>query len=222
MERPILMIEDEPVFSELVSRTFGSEGYEVVVESTGRGGLDAFARINPQVVILDLRLPDMSGFDVCRTIRSQSMVPIVILSSAGDEMNKVLGLELGADDYATKPFSPRELLAGVRAIKRRVGDRTDPVPEFELHGYVIDMPRREVKRGDVVIDLTAREFDLLRHLIRHVGVAVSRQELFERVWEQEFLGRSRTVDAHVASVRKKMPDLSITTLRGIGYRLEPA
>ncbi|MBT8216294.1 MAG: response regulator transcription factor [Acidimicrobiia bacterium] len=222
MERPILMIEDEPVFSELVTRTFASEGYEVVVEDTGRGGLEAFARLNPQVVILDLRLPDMSGFDVCRTIRSTSMVPIVILSSQADEMNKVLGLELGADDYATKPFSPRELLARVRAIKRRVGDQTDPQRMIELSGYEIDMARREVRRHGDVIELTAREFDLLRHLVRHIGAAVSRQDLFERVWEQEFMGRSRTVDAHVAAVRKKLPDLSITTLRGIGYRLESA
>lgn len=220
MERPILMIEDEPMFSELVSKVFGSEGFEVVVEPTGRGGLDAFARLNPQVVILDLRLPDMDGFDVCRSIRATSQVPIVILSSKGDEMNKVLGLELGADDYATKPFSPRELLARVRAIKRRVGDSDDVTPVVELGGYELDFRRREVRAPEGPIDLTAREFDLVRHLVRNSGTAVSRQELFEKVWGQEFLGRSRTVDAHVAAVRKKLPGLVISTLRGVGYRLE--
>lgn len=222
MERPILMIEDEPMFSELVARTFGSEGYDVVIETTGRGGLDAFARLRPQVVILDLRLPDMDGFDVCRTIRATSQVPIIILSSKGDEMNKVLGLELGADDYATKPFSPRELLARVRAIKRRVGEGDEVVPVMELGGYELDFRRREVRGPDGPVELTAREFDLVRHLASHAGTALSRQELFERVWGQEFLGRSRTVDAHVAAVRKKLPGLAITTLRGVGYRLEPA
>ena len=215
------MIEDEPVFSELVTRVFAAEGYDVVVETTGRAGLDAFARLHPQVVILDLRLPDMDGFDVCRSIRAESQVPIVILSSKGDEMNKVLGLELGADDYATKPFSPRELLARVRAIKRRVGSADDVASEMELAGYVVDFKRREVRGNDGAVELTAREFDLLRHLARNAGAAVSRQELFEQVWGQEFLGRSRTVDAHIAAVRKKLPELAISTLRGVGYRLEP-
>jgi len=220
MDRPILMIEDEPMFSELVTRTFANEGYEVVVETTGRGGLAAFGALHPQVVILDLRLPDMDGFDVCRAIRSESQVPIVILSSKSDEMNKVLGLELGADDYATKPFSPRELLARVRAIQRRVGERPEHPPVLEVDGYSVDFKRREVRSGDEVVELTAREFDVLRYLAEHRGEAVSRQDLFSRVWGQDFLGRSRTVDAHVAAVRAKLPDLALTTLRGVGYRLE--
>jgi len=220
MDRPILMIEDEPMFSELVTRTFANEGYEVVVETTGRGGLAAFEALQPQVVILDLRLPDMDGFDVCRAIRAESQVPIVILSSKSDEMNKVLGLELGADDYATKPFSPRELLARVRAIQRRVGERPEHPPVLEVDGYSVDFKRREVRSGDEVIELTAREFDVLRHLAERRGAAVSRQDLFSRVWGQDFLGRSRTVDAHVAAVRAKLPGLAITTLRGVGYRLE--
>ena len=220
MERPILMIEDEPMFSELVTRTFSAEGYEVVVATTGRGGLEAFSTLDPQVVILDLRLPDMDGLDVCRAIRTESQVPIVILSSKSDEMNKVLGLELGADDYATKPFSPRELLARVRAIQRRVGERPEHLPVLDVDGYVVDLKRREVRSGDAVVELTAREFDVLRHLAEHRGAAVSRQDLFARVWGQEFLGRSRTVDAHVSAVRAKLPNLAITTLRGVGYRLE--
>jgi DNA-binding response OmpR family regulator len=214
------MIEDEPMFSELVTRAFGSEGYQVVVEATGRGGLAAFSKLHPQVVILDLRLPDMDGFDVCRAIRAESQVPIVILSSKADEMNKVLGLELGADDYATKPFSPRELLARVRAIQRRVGDQDSRLPVMELAGYEVDVRRREVRSPDGVVELTAREFDVLRHFVAKRGAAVSRQELFSKVWGQEFLGRSRTVDAHVASLRHKMPGLPLSTLRGVGYRLE--
>lgn len=210
------------MFSELVTRAFGKEGYDVVVEATGRGGLEAFATIHPQVVILDLRLPDMDGLDVCREIRAISQVPIVILSSKADEMNKVLGLELGADDYATKPFSPRELLARVRAIQRRVGTLPARLPLVEIGGYEVDFKRREVRSPDGVIDLTAREFDVLRHFIDHRGAAVSRQELFSAVWGQEFLGRSRTVDAHVATLRGKLPNLDISTLRGIGYRLEGA
>ena len=208
------------MFSELVTRAFGKEGYEVVVETTGRGGLETFATMDPQVVILDLRLPDMDGFDVCRAIRAKSQVPIVILSSKADEMNKVLGLELGADDYATKPFSPRELLARVRAIQRRVTDQAIHPPDTEVGGYHIDFKRREVRSSDGVVELTAREFDLLQYFVEQQGAAVARQELYAKVWGGDFLGRSRTVDAHVASLRSKLPGLAISTLRGVDYRFD--
>lgn len=214
------MIDDEPVFSDFVTSFFGREGYEVRVETTGADGLLALDEDPPDVILLDLNLPDMDGFDVCRQIRTQLSTPIIILSGKSDDMDKVLGLELGADDYATKPFSPRELLARVRAVLRRTGDG-HVASSVSIGDYTVDSKRRQVRDSDdQAIDLTALEFDLLWHLTKNRNTAMPREKLFEDVWHQEFLGRSRTVDTHMANLRAKLPGVTISTVRGIGYRLD--
>jgi len=162
----------------------------------------------------------MDGLDVCRQVRSRSSIPLLILSGKSDEMDKVLGLELGADDYATKPFAPRELLARVRALLRRSGEATAVAATVLVGGYTVDSKRREVRSDDDVIELTALEFDLLWHFVSNPSTAISREDLFEAVWKQQFLGSSRTVDTHIANLRSKLPGLTITTVRGVGYRLE--
>lgn len=214
------MIEDEATFSDFVTSYFGREGFEVEVATTARAGLEVIDNHPPDVLILDLNLPDMDGLDVCREVRSRSSIPILILSGKSDEMDKVLGLELGADDYATKPFAPRELLARVRALLRRSGGSTAVAATALVGGYTVDSKRREVRADDEVIDLTALEFDLLWYFVSNPGAALSREDLFEAVWKQQFLGSSRTVDTHIANLRSKLPGLTITTVRGVGYRLE--
>lgn len=214
------MIEDEPAFSELVTRYFGQEGFAVTVASTGREGLDLLERAEPRAVLLDLRLPDMDGFEVCKLIRRQSNIPIVILSSKTEEVDKIAGLELGADDYATKPFSPAELLARVKAVLRRAGDRPITERTVTLGPYSIDGAARRVNVHLKEIELTPTEFDLLWHLVRTIGVAQTRDDLFREVWGASYRGRSRTVDAHISSLRSKMPELAITSVRGVGYRLD--
>ena len=220
MASRILMIEDEATFSDFVTSYFGREGFEVEVATTAQAGLDAIDSDPPDVVILDLNLPDMDGLDVCRQIRSRTSIPILILSGKSEEMDKVLGLELGADDYATKPFAPRELLARVRALLRRSGGTREIAATALVAGYTIDSKRREVRTDDDIIELTALEFDLLWHLVRNENTALTREQLFEDVWNQELLGSSRTVDTHVANLRSKLPELSVTTVRGVGYRLD--
>lgn len=219
MDKPILMIEDEPAFSELVSRYFGRRGFEVQVAASGGAGLDALEAHEPQAVLLDLRLPDMDGLEVCRQIRRQSNVPIIILSSKADETNKVAGLEMGADDYATKPFSPRELLARLRAVLRRSGEQSVTPRVTEIGPYTIDALRREVRLGGYEVALTPIEFELLWYMVRNAGQARSRDEIFTDVWGEQ-RGRSRTVDAHISSLRTKLPEVRIATVRGVGYRLD--
>ena len=220
MASRILMIEDEATFSDFVTSYFGREGFEVEVATTAQEGLDAIDADPPDVLILDLNLPDMDGLDVCRQVRSRTSIPILILSGKSDEMDKVLGLELGADDYATKPFAPRELLARVRALLRRSGDATAVAATVMVGDYTIDSKRREVRSDDDIIDLTALEFDLLWYFVRHQNTALSRETLFEEVWKQQLLGSSRTVDTHLANLRSKLPGVAITTVRGVGYRLD--
>lgn len=217
----VVLIEDEPAFAELVRRFFASQGYEVHVADSGEAGLALVDQVSPHTVLLDLNLPGIDGFAVCREIRSRSSVPVIMLSAKSEELDKVLGLELGADDYVTKPFSPRELLARVRAVQRRSATVDTTPIEVEVGEYVVNgRTRRVLDAGRNEIELTAREFDLLWYLVRHRGAAVSREDLFKDVWGYDYLGKSRTVDAHVHNLRSKLPGLALTTLRGRGYRLE--
>ncbi|MGI9606439.1 MAG: response regulator transcription factor [Acidimicrobiales bacterium] len=218
MATRILMIEDEPVFSDFVTGYFGREGYEVQVAPTGEEGLAALDA-DPDVIILDLNLPDMDGFDICRQIRSKTSTPLIILSGRSDETDKVLGLELGADDYATKPFSPRELLARVRALLRRSGEN-DVDAVTHVGEYEFDTRKREVRANGEQIGLTVLEFDLLAYLVQNRNTALGRDQIFESVWNEEFRGRSRTVDTHMANLRAKLPGIPVTTMRGVGYRLD--
>jgi DNA-binding response OmpR family regulator len=215
-----VVIEDDEAIGDLVGAYLEQAGFRVARESTGEGGLRAVARDQPRVVVLDLGLPDVDGFELCRRLRSAGPVPIVILTARDEEADRVIGLELGADDYLTKPFSPRELVARVRAILRRLDpDPADP-SVLELGDLRIDLRSRTVTVGGSPVDLRTLEFELLVELVREAGHVVRRDRLLERVWGTSFAGGTRTVDVHVAQLRKKLGrrDL-IQTVRGVGYRL---
>ena len=214
------MIEDDDAIASLVGAYLEQAGFEVVRESTGVGGMNAVERRQPRFVVLDLGLPDADGFELCRRLRGSGDVPILILTARDEEADRVVGLELGADDYITKPFSPRELVARVRAILRRA----DPAPSdermIELDGLRVELRSRTVTIDGVSVTLRTLEFELLAELARHPGHVVTRGRLLDRVWGVSFAGGTRTVDVHVAQLRKKLgrPEL-IQTVRGVGYRI---
>jgi DNA-binding response OmpR family regulator len=191
-----------------------------VKAATGQDGLRAVSTQAARLVVLDVGLPDIDGLEVCRRLRSTSHVPVIFLTARDSEVDRVLGLELGADDYLTKPFSPAELVARVKAVLRRVDG--GPAPEvIQAGGATIDVGRREIRIGDRVVDFTTKEFDLLRHLAERPGLALSRQQILDGVWGYDWYGDARTVDVHIAQVRKKLDGAAtITTVRGIGYRFE--
>ena len=213
------MIEDDEAIGALVVAYLEQAGFQVVCEQTGEKGLDAVERHDPRVVVLDLALPDLDGLEVCRQLRASGPVPILILTARDEEVDRIIGLELGADDYVTKPFSPRELVARVRAILRR----TEPAPEdsgtIELGDVRLDRHERRVAVAGSPVALRTLEFELLAELAENAGQVVTRDRLLERVWGLSFAGGTRTVDVHVAQLRKKLarPDL-IETVRGVGYR----
>jgi len=213
------VIEDDEAIGALVVAYLEQAGFQVVCEQTGEKGLDAVERHDPRVVVLDLALPDLDGLEVCRQLRASGPVPILILTARDEEVDRIIGLELGADDYVTKPFSPRELVARVRAILRR----TEPAPEdsgtIELGDVRLDRHERRVAVAGSPVALRTLEFELLAELAENAGQVVTRDRLLERVWGLSFAGGTRTVDVHVAQLRKKLarPDL-IETVRGVGYR----
>jgi len=214
-----VVIEDDEAISSLVGTYLEQAGFEVVRECTGEGGLEAVDRRHPRFVVLDLGLPDVDGFDLCRRLRGSWDVPILILTARDEEVDRVIGLELGADDYLTKPFSPRELVARVRAVLRRV----DPGPEsrvIEVGDVRVDLRTRSATFAGSPLALRTLEFELLAELARNGGNVVTRDRLLDRVWGLSFAGGTRTVDVHVAQLRKKLgrPAL-IHTVRGVGYRL---
>jgi DNA-binding response OmpR family regulator len=215
-----VVIEDDDAIASLVAAYLEQAGFEVVRESNGVGGMNAVERWQPRFVVLDLGLPDADGFELCRRLRGAGDVPILILTARDEEADRVVGLELGADDYITKPFSPRELVARVRAILRRA----DPAPSderiIELDGLRVDLRSRSVTIDGTPVTLRTLEFELLAELARHPGHVVTRGRLLDRVWGVSFAGGTRTVDVHVAQLRKKLgrPDL-IQTVRGVGYRV---
>ncbi len=218
----IVVIEDDQNISDLVALYLRREGFRVLQAQDGEQGLAYVDRERPKLVVVDVGLPgDLDGFDVCRRLRAAGDVPVVMLTARDDEVDRVIGLEFGADDYVTKPFSPRELVARVRAILRRAGSpaRTEP-SVLEVGAIVIDTGRREVRLGDAVVALTSREFDLLAYLAVNSGLALSRQQLLDGVWGEGWYGDERTVDVHVRQLRKKLGDgLPLTTVWGVGYRL---
>jgi DNA-binding response OmpR family regulator len=215
-----VVIEDDQAISALVGTYLEQAGFEVVCECTGEGGFKAVDRRHPRFVVLDLGLPDVDGFDLCRRLRGSADVPILILTARDEEADRVIGLELGADDYLTKPFSPRELVARVRAVLRRA----DPVPPesrvIEVGELSIDLRTRSATFAGSRLALRTLEFELLAELARSAGNVVTRDRLLDRVWGLSFAGGTRTVDVHVAQLRKKLgrPAL-IHTVRGVGYRL---
>ncbi len=224
-ETVVVVVEDDPNIADLVELYLRREGFRPYQADTGEKALEVVEARRPALVLLDIGLPgDMDGIEVCRRLRARSDVPIVFMTARDDEIDRVLGLELGADDYVTKPFSPRELVARVKAILRRSEGRArdDRPPVVELPGdIVVDTGRREVTVGGRPVALAAREFDLLAHLARHRGLALSRRQLLDGVWGPDWVGDERTVDVHVRQLRKKLGEgLALATVWGVGYRLD--
>ena len=223
----VLVVEDEESFSDALSYMLRREGFEVAVAGTGPDALSEFDRSGADLVLLDLMLPGLSGTEVCRTLRQRSNVPVIMLTARDSEIDKVVGLELGADDYVTKPFSSRELVARIRAVLRRRGE-----PETEAAGVALEAGpvRMDVERHVVTVDggtvpLPLKEFDLLELLLRNAGRVLTRGQLIDRVWGSDYVGDTKTLDVHVKRLRAKIePDPSsprhLVTVRGLGYKFE--
>ena len=222
MERTLVIVEDDPSIADLLDLYLRENGFRVLQASSGERGLELIQQHRPALVLLDIGLPGIDGFEVCRRVRAASNVPVLFLTARDGEIDRILGLELGADDYVTKPFSPREIVARVKAILRRGQPDTRPASDVLHIGdeYEVDLTRREARHGVEVVALATREFDLLAHLARNQGIALTRQQLLDSVWGADFYGDDRTVDVHVRQLRKKLgPDLPLATVWGIGYRL---
>ena len=222
-KRTILLVEDEISITEPLAEALRSEGFETQVAGTVAEALE-LARGAPDLVLLDVMLPDGSGFDVCRELRQSSRVPIIMLTARGEEADRVVGLELGADDYVVKPFSAREVVARIRAVLRRVGE-TAPADDgpIEIGELRIDSSRREVMHRGEVLELSRKEFDLLELLMRSAGSVVSRERLIEEVWDTNWFGSTKTLDVHVSGIRRKLGDdpsqpRYLHTVRGVGFR----
>jgi two-component system response regulator RegX3 len=224
----ILIIEDEISFSEALSFLLEKEGYSTVVAETGKQGLDAFKSDNFDLVLLDLMIPEVSGIDVCRTIRTTSAVPIIMLTAKDSEIDKVVGLELGADDYVTKPYSSRELVARIKAVLRRGsldGDATESTSVHSIAGIKMDIERHQVTVNEAAINLPLKEFELLEFLMRNAGRVLTRGQLIDRVWGGDYYGDTKTLDVHIKRLRSKIEvdpanPLLIQTIRGLGYKFE--
>jgi DNA-binding response OmpR family regulator len=219
----IVVVEDDPNIGDLVDMYLRREGFRVIQAGDGEAGLAAVDREKPRLAILDIGLPgQIDGMEICRRLRTNGAIPVLMLTARDGEIDRILGLELGADDYVTKPFSPRELVARVRAILRRAdGPPADGRPAVVLAGQVeVDTGRREARVDGTMVPLAAREFDLLRFLADHSGLVLTRQQLLDGVWGADWFGDERTVDVHVRQLRKKLGDaLPLTTVWGVGYRL---
>jgi DNA-binding response OmpR family regulator len=216
----ILLIEDELPIAEMLRGFFERDGFDFQHVETGEDGLNRLKQRPVDAVLLDLNLPGMDGVDVCRKIRLFSDVPVIMLTARDSEVDKVVGLEIGADDYVTKPFSPRELLARIKAVLRRMEERRPESTAIDVGGFVIDSGRRQVTTpAGEVVEPTAREFDLLVYLAENRGMALSRSQILQAVWGYDYFGETRTVDVHVRQLRKKLDGLPLETVWGVGYRI---
>jgi two-component system, OmpR family, alkaline phosphatase synthesis response regulator PhoP len=221
----ILIVEDESSIASFVALYLKNAGYAVRTVGKGTDALDQVSADPPALVILDLMLPDIDGIEVCRRIRKSSDVPILMLTARDEDVDKIIGLEVGADDYMTKPFNPRELVARVKSILRRsTPERRQAESAVLRHGdLTVDAGRREVRVVEEEIQLAPKEFDLLWELLDHRGLVLTRDQLLERVWGYTFAGDTRTVDVHVRQLRRKLGDASpIVTVWGVGYKVSPA
>lgn len=223
----VLLVDDEKMITDPLARTLARAGYEVIVAHNGRDGLALANEKQPDVVVLDVLMPQIDGWDVCRILRQKSTVPILMLTALGDEVDRILGLELGADDYLTKPFSSRELIARLKALLRRVElDRQKQMIDDQLtFGAIrVELNTRRAFKGDQELVLRQKEFELLSLLLSRPGEVITRAEFFDQVWGTDWLGDTRTLDVHIRWLREKIetdpsqPRL-IQTVRGIGYRL---
>ena len=221
----ILLVDDEPNIIQLARMYLEREGYRVQAVGDGRAALQAVERLRPDLMVLDIMLPELDGLEVCRRLRGlDDPIAILMLTARDEDLDKILGLELGADDYLTKPFNPRELVARVKAIIRR-GERISRPTDDVLHfgDLVIDPGGREVKVNGQAVSLRAKEFDLLLTLAEHKGMVLTREQLLENAWGYGYYGQSRTVDVHIGHLRRKLADSSvrIETVTGVGYKLVP-
>ncbi|HEY2948201.1 MAG TPA: response regulator transcription factor [Micromonosporaceae bacterium] len=224
----VLVVEDEESFSDALSYMLRKEGFEVSVAGTGTSALTEFDRSGADIVLLDLMLPEMSGTEVCRQLRQRSAVPIIMVTARDSEIDKVVGLEIGADDYVTKPYSPRELVARIRAVLRRqIGDAVDvSAPTLAAGPVRMDVERHVVTVDGDAVQLPLKEFELLELLLRNAGRVLTRGQLIDRVWGADYVGDTKTLDVHVKRLRSKVePEPSqpryIVTVRGLGYKFEP-
>jgi len=217
----ILAVDDEKHILELLRLYLAKEGYEVETAHSGQEALDKAKARKPDLVVLDLMLPDLDGFEVCRQLRSRSDVPIIMLTARDDDVDKIVGLELGADDYLTKPFNPRELLARVKAVMRRYRVELANDDVIEVGDVVIDRARREVTIAGRQVEMRAKEFDLLTAFARNLGVVMGREKLLNTVWGYDYYGDTRTIDVHVTWLRDKLQgsQAHIQTVWGVGYKL---
>ena len=222
----ILVVEDEASFSDALSYVLTKEGYEVVVADTGDGAIAIFDKGGADLVLLDLMLPGLSGTEVCRQLRSRSNVPIIMLTAKDTEVDKVVGLELGADDYVTKPYSKAELIARIKAVLRRQSDLSESIDPVLVAGPVrIDVERHQVNVNNESISLPLKEFELLEYLVRNSGRVLTRAQLIDRVWGSDYFGDTKTLDVHVKRLRAKIETdpanpVFIQTIRGLGYKFE--
>jgi DNA-binding response OmpR family regulator len=229
----VLVVEDDPTLLDVLRYNLSKEGYDVLTAVDGATGLEAARTDRPDLVILDVMLPKMDGYEVCRILRRETTVPIMMLTAKTEETDRVVGLEVGADDYVTKPFSMRELMARVRAMLRRtemmkkeaVSNAGTPAASFKAGDFEIDSARHKVSRGGVAVELSRMEFALLEFLARNQGQVFSRDRLLEKVWGYDFAGDTRTVDVHVSWLRHKIEadpahPRHLVTVRGVGYKFE--
>jgi two-component system response regulator RegX3 len=223
----ILIVEDESSFSDALSFLLGKEGYEVDVAETGTDAIKKFNENGADLVLLDLMIPEISGVEVCKTIRTSSQVPIIMLTAKDSEIDKVVGLELGADDYVTKPYSSRELIARIKAVLRR-GTNEDIAPEngiLTAAGIRLDVGKHQVTVNGTLISLPLKEFELLEFLMRNSGRVLTRTQLIDRIWGGDYYGDTKTLDVHIKRLRSKIEadpanPVLIQTIRGLGYKLE--
>ena len=229
----ILIVEDDTTLLDVLKYNLAKEGYSVITTVDGVQALEIARTEKPNLIVLDIMLPGLSGFEVCRILRKEMTIPILMLTAKQEEIDKVVGLEIGADDYMTKPFSMRELLARVRALLRRtelVKEQASPEkealsPAIKVGDLEVDFARHQVSSGDSILDLSPREFDLLAFLVRNRGQAFSRDYLLEKVWGYDYAGDTRTVDVHIRWLRKKIETdpahpKHLLTVRGVGYKFE--
>lgn len=224
----VLVVEDEESFSDALSYMLRKEGFEVSVAATGPSALTEFDRTGADIVLLDLMLPEMSGTEVCRQLRQRSHVPIIMVTARDSEIDKVVGLEIGADDYVTKPYSPRELVARIRAVLRRQSSEVaeSGAPTLAAGPVRMDIERHVVTVDGAPVQLPLKEFELLELLLRNAGRVLTRGQLIDRVWGADYVGDTKTLDVHVKRLRSKIePEPSaprfIVTVRGLGYKFEP-
>jgi DNA-binding response OmpR family regulator len=228
MDDKILVVEDDQTLLDVLKYKLTKDGYSVVTATDGIQALEIARSHRPQLIVLDIMLPGLNGLEVCRILRKDMTVPVLMLTAKGEEVDKIVGLEIGADDYMTKPFSMRELLARVRAMLRRAKMAEPKAAEeaiLSLGSLAIDVPRRRATLGGKALDLTQKEFDLLAFLARNRGLVLSREQLLEKVWGYDYAGGTRTVDVHIRWLREKIEEnpakpKRLITVRGIGYKLE--